>query len=68
MMPQMNGFELIKAIRATVKHASLPIIVISSEAQRGETKNLPTETGHCVALQKPVSPENILKAVDYLLR
>ena len=35
-MPVMDGFELVKAIRATTEYKNLAIIIVSSENDRGK--------------------------------
>jgi two-component system chemotaxis response regulator CheY len=34
-MPHMNGLEMLEAVKATGRHAALPIIMLTSEGQQG---------------------------------
>lgn len=66
MMPNMNGFEAVRAIRATPGLAEVPIIMVTT---RGEAEN--AERGYtCGAneyITKPVDPAELLAKIDDLL-
>lgn len=63
-MPRMNGFELAKAIRANHKFSSLPILAISSRADRGSME-IGLKSGFNVYLEK-LKPTLLLDAVTKL--
>jgi two-component system chemotaxis response regulator CheY len=57
-MPNMDGFELIKALRASSEHRELPIIILTSLSDR-PNKERGEELGVCSYLVKPFSLEKI---------
>ncbi|UJP04781.1 MAG: hybrid sensor histidine kinase/response regulator [Nitrosomonas sp.] len=58
-MPKMNGFELIKRVRANPKSAGIPIIIISSRTAEKHQK-IARELGVNVFLGKPYKEEVLL--------
>ena len=59
-MPKMNGFELIRNIRARSKTAKIPIIIISSRTAEKHQK-LAKELGVNVFLGKPYKEDTLIK-------
>jgi len=59
-MPKMNGFELIRNIRARSKTAKIPIIIISSRTAEKHQK-LAQELGVNVFLGKPYKEDALIK-------
>ena len=66
-MPEMDGFELIRNLRATPAYRELPIIILSSITDQPE-KELGMELGAFAYLEKPFSKEQICSEVDRLLQ
>jgi len=65
-MPGMDGFELIRRIRAAPAHARVPVIVISGDT--GErTPELAFAAGANAYFQKPYSPAAVRQKVELLL-
>jgi two-component system, chemotaxis family, chemotaxis protein CheY len=65
-MPNMDGFELVKAVRASAKHKYIPILVLTTESQlssKEEGKSLGV-TGWFV---KPFEPEQLIKVIKRVL-
>ncbi|MBX7247225.1 MAG: response regulator [Candidatus Sumerlaeaceae bacterium] len=60
-MPQMNGLELLAALRADPKFASLPILICSAEQDATE-ENI-VARGASGFLTKPCPPSELLGAV-----
>ena len=57
-MPEMTGFELLKALRAEPKNANLPIVVVSAHevsADRDEAHNL----GCTAYVLKTIAPDDL---------
>ena len=63
MMPQMNGFELLKALRNNPKTQSLPIILMSARAGE-ESKTEGLSAGADDYLVKPFSAKELLARVN----
>lgn len=67
MMPEMDGFETCRAIRANPKTASLPVLFLT--ARSGEVDQIVSlELGADDYVQKPVSPRVLVARVKSLLR
>jgi DNA-binding response OmpR family regulator len=67
MLPQMNGFDLCRQLRADAQTAHLPLIVLSarnSSADRAEAK----AAGADRYLSKPVSIKALAGAIEELLQ
>jgi len=61
-MPDIHGLEVIKLIRASPQHRSVPVIVISSEASpRDRERGL--ALGADTWLAKPFTPEQLVETV-----
>jgi len=65
-MPNMNGIELIKALRAEAKYKFIPIIMLTTESQdtRKQEGKSAGATGWIV---KPFKPEQLLAVVKKVL-
>ena len=60
MMPRMDGFQFLEAVRKDEKHASIPIVVVSAYSQY-----FPRIAGKAAGfLKKPVDPDDLLKWVQ----
>lgn len=66
-MPKMNGFELIKKVRANVATAHMPIIIISSRTAE-KHRTIAKELDVNVFLGKPYKEEELLNHLSDLLR
>lgn len=65
-LPRMDGFELIRRIRAGERTASLPVIALSgySGPEHAERAHA---VGTTLVIQKPCSPDGLLDAIARLL-
>jgi two-component system chemotaxis response regulator CheY len=64
-LPGMSGLELLAKIRSKQSNNTVPIIVVSADADSIEdAKTL----GSCFWLLKPIDPESLLKAVKQILK
>ncbi len=67
MMPEMDGFETCRAIRANPKTANVPVLFLT--ARSGEVDQIVSlELGADDYVQKPVSPRVLVARVKSLLR
>jgi CheY-like chemotaxis protein len=62
MMPQMDGYQTIGAIRAQPKFRRLPIIALTAKAMKGDREKC-LEAGASDYLAKPVNTEQLLSAL-----
>jgi signal transduction histidine kinase/CheY-like chemotaxis protein len=68
MMPEMDGFETIRAIRQDVRFTSLPIIAVTAKAMKGDREKC-IEAGASDYLAKPVGSEALVaKLRDWFSR
>lgn len=66
-MPHMDGLELIKAIRSSSAHYSIPIIVLTA-AEESQTRIECLEQGADNCVSKPFSPLELVAKIKVLLR
>ena len=63
MMPQMDGYETIKAARAMPALDALPIIAVTAKAMQGDREKS-IEAGASDYITKPVDPDKLLSLVS----
>ena len=66
-MPKMNGFELIKNVRANPETANIPIIIISSRIAEKHQK-IASDLGVNIFLGKPYKEEELLTHLSELIK
>jgi CheY-like chemotaxis protein len=62
MMPDMDGFETTRRIRAMERFRKLPIIAVTAKAMKGDREKC-LEAGASDYLAKPVNVEQLLSAL-----
>jgi CheY-like chemotaxis protein len=67
MMPGMDGFDTMRAIRKMPGLRTLPIVAVTAKAMKGDHERT-LEAGAWSYLSKPVEPERMLRAVRAWLR
>lgn len=66
-MPNMNGIELIRAVRATPQYKFVPIVMLTTESQ-ASTKEEGKAAGATGWIVKPFKPDQLLAVAKKLLR
>ncbi|MCD0177871.1 response regulator, partial [Deinococcus sp. 14RED07] len=65
-MPRMNGFELLRAVRSSPAHATLPVVIMTTRA--GEKhQQLAMELGASDYLAKPAEERLLQRRLNALL-
>jgi CheY-like chemotaxis protein len=62
MMPEMDGYETMRRIRANPKFRMLPIIALTAKAMKGDREKC-LEAGASDYVAKPVNTEQLLSLV-----
>jgi len=63
IMPEMDGFELCKKIRAKENYKETPIIFLTAKS-REEDRAMGLEAGANLFLSKPISPDKLLEMIS----
>jgi two-component system alkaline phosphatase synthesis response regulator PhoP len=63
IMPEMNGLELCKKVRAREDYGEIPIVFLTAKT-REDDRALGIEAGGNLFLSKPISPDKLLKIVS----
>ncbi|MBL4720794.1 MAG: response regulator, partial [Alphaproteobacteria bacterium] len=67
MLPEMDGYEILRQLRADHRTASLPILMLTAKGQR-EDRETALECGADLFITKPFSNSEIVAAVEQLSR
>jgi len=66
-MPQMDGLEFLKALRAKPEHAGLPVIVLSSDSEQSQAQEA-KRLGANSYITKPFRVESLRSVLDEVLK
>jgi two-component system, chemotaxis family, chemotaxis protein CheY len=66
-MPNMNGFELLKAIKADDKLKSIPVLMVTAEARK-EDIVLAAQTGAAGYVVKPFTKATLEEKVQKIMQ
>jgi CheY-like chemotaxis protein len=62
MMPEMDGYQTMQAMRENAQYRRLPIIALTAKAMKGDREKC-LEAGASDYLAKPVNTEQLLSAL-----
>lgn len=65
-MPEMNGYELLKATKESPMHKNIPMILITSEKDLNKMKEAKA-LGLGAWIQKPYKIENLIDQINYCI-
>ena len=65
-MPEMDGQELLKRVKANPKTTDMPVVVITSAGNPAKEKEL-ISLGALAVLTKPVTPADLLAKLEHLI-
>lgn len=65
MLPQLNGFEVLKRLRAEARHQALPVLVLTARGQQQDRRQA-EEIGASAFLSKPFSNNELVACVKRL--
>jgi CheY-like chemotaxis protein len=65
-MPRMDGFELIRRVRADGRLAETPVVVISADTDPSTPQRI-AELGVCAFFPKPFSPALVRRKLEQIL-
>ena len=66
MMPEMDGYEVVKAIREEPKTKTTPFVFLTAKAERGDQRE-GMESGADDYLTKPFRPSEVINAINVRL-
>ncbi len=66
-MPNMDGIELIKNVRANPKYKFIPMVMLTTESQSGK-KQEGKAAGATGWIVKPFKPDQLMSVVEKLLK
>jgi len=62
-LPDMNGFDVLRALRADPATVAIPVVVVSADASPGQVRRL-RDAGARDCLSKPLNVPDVLRVVD----
>jgi DNA-binding response OmpR family regulator len=66
IMPEMNGLELCKKIKAKEDYNEIPVVFLTAKS-REEDRMLGIKAGAKLFLSKPISPDKLVKIISETL-
>jgi len=65
-LPDIDGYEVARRLRASVKSASVPIIAVTANAMRGDAEKV-LNAGCNFYMSKPINIQELLEKVEVLI-
>jgi len=65
-MPRMNGLDFLKHIKADAQHASIPVIMLTTEGQ-DDDKDKAVALGATAYMVKPFKPTQLLTLIEKIV-
>jgi CheY-like chemotaxis protein len=65
-MPELDGLEVLRQLRADTETSELPVVLLSAQAQEADVAR-GFATGASAYVKKPFSPRDLTERVDELL-
>lgn len=65
MLPELDGYEILRQLRADQRAISLPVIMLTAKGQR-EDRETALECGANLFITKPFSNTEVIEAVEQL--
>ena len=66
MLPKMDGVELLRAIKGSTRHAAIPVVMISSDADAKQKEDC-LKLGCAAYLPKPVDPSQLYPTLQAIV-
>jgi two-component system cell cycle response regulator DivK len=66
-LPDINGLEVLKKIRASKGNGNTPVIAMTSFAMSGDREKL-LEAGCDGYIEKPIDPEKVMEQIEMILK
>jgi two-component system cell cycle sensor histidine kinase/response regulator CckA len=67
LMPTMDGYELVRQLRANAAVAQIPVVFCTAHYLEHEARTLAQQCGVSHILTKPCEPEEVLRVVNLML-
>ncbi len=72
IMPTKDGFTVCEQLKGDPELAGIPVLIMTSFAQKGKGTNIPRSAGFALEAEdyvdKPVSPDELLRRAEKLLK
>jgi CheY-like chemotaxis protein len=65
-MPEVDGIELLRRVRADLRHAVLPVVMLTASGQEHD-REVASAVGASAFLTKPASSSELLATLERLL-
>ena len=65
MLPELDGFEVMRRLRADPRGATVPVLMLTAKGQRGD-REVAMEVGANLFITKPFSNAEVVSAVERL--